>query len=635
MKLLKRNKKGFTIVELVIVIAVIAVLAAVLIPTFMNLTAKANKAADDSLVTSLNKALAIEEVDHDIDNMHDAMKALEREGYNADVLITKSNQKLLYHLDSNRFLLEEGKDGNVEDYKYWTLSDSYDSENQKYSIYASGDFSEEEIDNLEVGFDAGDVFGINSVSYVGTGSEQNVVVRTNSSNTTVTVNAPTDVVNHYGKANSVNIIAVKSSSYHEYGEILGNISLTQGHLSFEKGSSAGAVIIDLSTVASDSTKSLSLNTNGINVPVVVDKTSAEVLSNVDLEIGTNTCIDLGVEGVAVIKDTGYATLQEAIEAAGEHDTILLIDDIQLAKNVAILINKTVTLNLNGKTIEGNSDPLFVLGSTAASYQADSSTFTHTGHLTIKGNGSIINNNWDAIIVYPDAVLDIYGGHYNSYAQTLYAKGGIVNTYGGTFTSYAIKANNLISCTSGSTCNLFAGNFVTQQNGCYGIYVSTAAEVNLGVRGEEGPTVNTWRAAISTNGSLSNSGNFNIYSGTYKANRNDNTTDDSGVIQLANATNATQTLNIYGGSFEQTNGLQTSCVFNFRYAGSINVNITGGTFKCSNSSTMFSAFGNNDSGWPSESNVRVNVQNNVIPRGVTVEMYNSSGRLPDKDFIINN
>lgn len=39
----KMNKKGFTIVELVIVIAVIAILAAVLIPTFSGIVDKANK----------------------------------------------------------------------------------------------------------------------------------------------------------------------------------------------------------------------------------------------------------------------------------------------------------------------------------------------------------------------------------------------------------------------------------------------------------------------------------------------------------------------------------------------------------------------------------------------------------------
>jgi len=41
---MKKMKKGFTIVELVIVIGVIAILSAILIPTFVNLTDKANKA---------------------------------------------------------------------------------------------------------------------------------------------------------------------------------------------------------------------------------------------------------------------------------------------------------------------------------------------------------------------------------------------------------------------------------------------------------------------------------------------------------------------------------------------------------------------------------------------------------------
>ena len=41
----KLNKKGFTIVELVIVIAVIAILAAVLIPTFSGVVDKANNSA--------------------------------------------------------------------------------------------------------------------------------------------------------------------------------------------------------------------------------------------------------------------------------------------------------------------------------------------------------------------------------------------------------------------------------------------------------------------------------------------------------------------------------------------------------------------------------------------------------------
>jgi len=55
----KSNKKGFTIVELVIVIAVIGILATVLIPTFSSVVDKANKsAAEQELKNAYTLALA-------------------------------------------------------------------------------------------------------------------------------------------------------------------------------------------------------------------------------------------------------------------------------------------------------------------------------------------------------------------------------------------------------------------------------------------------------------------------------------------------------------------------------------------------------------------------------------------------
>lgn len=56
-----KQKKGFTIVELVIVIAVIAILAAVLIPTFSNLINRANVSADQQAVRQMNEQLIIAE----------------------------------------------------------------------------------------------------------------------------------------------------------------------------------------------------------------------------------------------------------------------------------------------------------------------------------------------------------------------------------------------------------------------------------------------------------------------------------------------------------------------------------------------------------------------------------------------
>lgn len=58
----RNNKKGFTIVELVIVIAVIAILSAVLIPTFGGIVDKANESARDQEAANLYKTYLI---DHD------------------------------------------------------------------------------------------------------------------------------------------------------------------------------------------------------------------------------------------------------------------------------------------------------------------------------------------------------------------------------------------------------------------------------------------------------------------------------------------------------------------------------------------------------------------------------------------
>ena len=80
------NKKGFTIVELVVVVAVIAILAAVLIPTFSGVIAKAKLSADQKAVSTMNTAIAMEGAE----TLEEAMAALEKHNINAKNLIPVS-----------------------------------------------------------------------------------------------------------------------------------------------------------------------------------------------------------------------------------------------------------------------------------------------------------------------------------------------------------------------------------------------------------------------------------------------------------------------------------------------------------------------------------------------------------------
>ena len=80
---MKKLRKTFTITELVIVIAVITILAAVLIPTFTAVIEKANMSSDQSAVRNMNLALAAAEVDGEVESRSDALAILEDAGMDA------------------------------------------------------------------------------------------------------------------------------------------------------------------------------------------------------------------------------------------------------------------------------------------------------------------------------------------------------------------------------------------------------------------------------------------------------------------------------------------------------------------------------------------------------------------------
>ena len=108
----KSNKKGFTIVELVIVIAVIAILAAVLIPTFSNLIKRANLSNDQSFVKNMNTILLAEGAIGSIKSAGDAINVLNVNGFDGKYTPFTSGHFYGYHLESNTMYLVD-EDGNI------------------------------------------------------------------------------------------------------------------------------------------------------------------------------------------------------------------------------------------------------------------------------------------------------------------------------------------------------------------------------------------------------------------------------------------------------------------------------------------------------------------------------------------
>ena len=309
-----KKKRGFTIVELVIVIAVIGILSAILIPVFSGLVNKANLAADSVLVDSINKQLQISEVeDGKNQTMYDALQDAKTAGFLVGNINARSSNTLVWDQEIDRFALLDSQDQVIagetvnanNKLMLWMIYDNPSKipakENQEYSIYYSG-AAKITSQEIKVGFDAGENEKVEKVNYINLNSDdaQTVTIRTNSEATTLTINAPYDTVKHYGKASVVDLSAVSGNSYYEYGSV-GQVEIVKGRLVLTNAKDAQVGTIYLSATNNNYDGIILATQNGAELPNLISRDKVSLPSG-----------DVGDEKKLVV------TIQSNVNAEGKN-----------------------------------------------------------------------------------------------------------------------------------------------------------------------------------------------------------------------------------------------------------------------------------------------------------------------------
>lgn len=101
---MKNKKKGFTLVELLVVIAILAILATVSVVGYLAFTEKAQQSADEAAVTQMNTVLAGEGVTNKPADVEEAKKMLEAAGFNVDDY-TPLKSNYIFYYDSSEYMV--------------------------------------------------------------------------------------------------------------------------------------------------------------------------------------------------------------------------------------------------------------------------------------------------------------------------------------------------------------------------------------------------------------------------------------------------------------------------------------------------------------------------------------------------
>ena len=266
-KPIKRNSKrrGFTILELVIVIAVIAILAGVAIPTFAGVVKKARISARTQMAQSINKLLAVDEASNGKPtSMYDATRAMIENGIDIDRFMSDGGLALSWDQEDNRVAVVDEEFNTVYTHDgdalpenktlIWQVVNEIPDDSAT-SIYLADGFVGEDI-HVSVGVDVGDNLNIKSILYTDEDEEsKSILIRANGKETVTDISNSSDEITLLGKADKTSLRNGEINDKNKLSiyESLADFSIYSGNAVIKSGAS-----IEIVRLLSEKQESISL-----------------------------------------------------------------------------------------------------------------------------------------------------------------------------------------------------------------------------------------------------------------------------------------------------------------------------------------------------------------------------------------
>ncbi len=359
----KKLKKAFTLVELVIVIAVVAILAAVLIPTFTSLVNKASESFDIALAKNMNTILSTTYGDSTPETMDEVYKLMEDQGFIMENITPRAsgnlfvwdekNNEMLY-IDSDSVVLyansyTAGEELTLKDTQYMWMTISTASqvgEFRNYSLYLVADITLDESTQVYSSVDTGVQSLTGEIEYVY--SQDNEFAKFRGTIESLVVNNAKATVYNYSNLTTLTINAVASSSYHEYGYVK-----TFNVKTATEGDSSNIVIEQCAIVEELTITSVTENgtviTNYGEVSTVASATTAKIENEGYIAQATSTSTLTITTGEVETTVTSTSALESALGEAPTTEIYSYLDLINFRDKVnagVYYTDRTIELKTN-------------------------------------------------------------------------------------------------------------------------------------------------------------------------------------------------------------------------------------------------------------------------------------------------